>query len=246
MYGCKLHRERLIVLAPLALLLLFVVACGSSSTGSSSSTAAAAATPTCPPNRFKTATGTVQSFSSNSLVVKNAQGTDVQASYTKTTRFQQETQATTSALKEGISVSVAAAQGGSFYTATRVMLLGNRATGTGRGAFGGTGTPGTGRARNASCFRRGLGANAAASGSANSTNITGTISQLSSSTLTVTDVQGATYTLTLNGSTKIFQYKSAIAKELKTGAPVTVTGTDNGQGGITAQSVTVLLASSAV
>jgi Cu/Ag efflux protein CusF len=244
MYECKSHRERLIVLVPLALLLLFVVACGSSSTGSSSSTAAAA-TPTCPPNRFKTATGTVQSFSSNALVVKNAQGTDVQASYTKTTRFQQETQATTSALKEGLSVSVAAAQGGSFYTATRVMLLGNRATGTGRGTFGGTGTPGTGRTRNASCFRRGLGANAAAAGSTNSTNITGTISQLSSSTLTVTDVQGATYTLTLNGSTKIFQYKTATAKELKTGAPITVTGTDNGQGGITAQSVTVLLASSA-
>jgi Domain of unknown function (DUF5666) len=244
MYECKSHRERLIVLAPLALLLLFVVACGSSSTGSSSSTAAAA-TPTCPPNRFKTATGTVQSFSSNALIVKSTQGTDVQASYTKTTRFQQETQSTPSALKEGLSVSVAAAQGGSFYTATRVMLLGNRATGTGRGAFGGTGTPGTGRTRNASCFRRGLGANAAASGSANSTNITGTISQLSSSTLTVTDVQGATYTLTLNGSTKIFQYKSATAKELKTGAPITVTGTDNGQGGITAQSITVLLASSA-
>ncbi len=242
MYGRRLRRERLVALAPLALLLLFVVACGSSSTGSSSATGTAAATPTCPPNRFKTATGTVQSFSTNSLIVKSTQGTDVHASYTKTTRFQQETQSTPSALKEGLSVSVAAAQGGSFYTATRVMLLGNRATGTGRGTFGGTGTPGTGRTRNASCFRRGLGANAA--GGTNSTNITGTISQLSSSTLTVTDVQGATYTLTLNGSTKIFQYKSATAKELKTGAPVTVTGTDNGQGGITAQSVTVLLAGS--
>jgi len=216
-------------------------------TSSSTTTGAAAATATCPPNRFKTASGTLQSVSTDSLVVKNAQGTDVQASYTKTTRFQEETQATTSALKEGLFVSVAVTQGTSFYTATRIMLLGNRVAGagTGRGTFGGNGTPGsrTGQARNASCFRRGQGANAAGSATGSS-NITGTVSQVSSSMLTVTDTQGSNYTLTLNGSTKVIQYKSATASELKTGVPVTVTGADNGKGGITAQSVTVLLATS--
>lgn len=62
MYGCKLYRERLVVLAPLALLLLFVVACGSSSTGSSTTTGAAAATPTCPPNRFQDRDGYCAEF----------------------------------------------------------------------------------------------------------------------------------------------------------------------------------------
>jgi hypothetical protein len=243
MYGHRLSKERLVVVASLALLLLFVVACGSSSTGSSTASATAAATPTCPPNRFKTAVGTLQSFSNNSLIVKSTQGADVQASYTTTTRFQQEVSADTSALKDGIYVSVAAVQGSNFPTATRIMLLGN-----GQGGFGGrangTATSGTGRARNASCFRRGQGANAAVSGSAGSTNITGTVSQVSSSTLVVTDLQGANDVLTLNGSTKIFQYKSATAKVLKDGEPITVTGTDNGKGGITAQSITVRLAGS--
>ena len=258
MYASGWHKERLWALLPLSFLLVFVVACGSTSTDSTTSTGAAAATATCPPNRFKTTTGTLQSISSTSFVVKDAQGANVQASYTSSTRFQQEAQVATSNLKEGTYVSVAVTQDNGSYTATRVMLVGNRGAGqgfgngTGRGNVGngtggngGSGANGTGngRTRNAACFRRGQNANAGAAGTANGgRNITGTVSQMSGNSLTVTDLQGSNYTLTLNGSTKIIQYKSATSSALKTGSAVMVTGADNGNSGITAQSITVMLA----
>jgi len=108
------------------------------------------------------------------------------------------------------------------------------------GAFGG---------RNASCFRQGAGfggaSGAGGQGStASGSSLTGTIGQLSGNSLTITDAQGSNYVVTLNTSTKIIQFKSATASALKSGANLTITGSDDGKGGIKAQSIIILLAGS--
>jgi hypothetical protein len=266
----KSKSNLLIGVAFLSLLTIFCAACGSIGGSSTASGGTTNATPTatCPPNRSKTATGTLQSVTGTSLLVHSTQGSSVQASYATTTRIQREATVATSALKEGTFVTVAVKQDTSGnYTATRIMLVANRAggfgggtggTGTGRfgggtggtgGRFGGgTGGTGTGRTRNANCLRAG-GANGGAfgggAGTTTSANtLTGTTGQLSGTTLTITDLQGSNYTVTLDAATQIVQYQSATASALKSGASITLTGSADSQGVITAQSITILLPTS--
>lgn len=264
----RARKSAFVGIAILALLTIVVVACGS---GDTSTTGGSAATPTCPPNQFKTATGVLQSVNGTSLLVHSTQGSDIQASYATTTRFQQETTATNAALKAGAFVTIAVQQDSNGnYTATTITLVAGRA-GTGGaggqggaggfggfggrngtpGAFGGgrNGTPGAFGGRNASCFRQGAGggafggaSGAVGNGSGSGSGLTGTVGQLSGNSLTVTDSQGSNYVVTLNAATKIIQFRSATANALKSGANLTITGSDNGKGGITAQSITILLA----
>ncbi len=246
----------------LFLLTMVSAACGSigSSTTASGGTTNVTPTATCPPNRFKTATGTLQSVTGTSLLVHSTQGS-VQANYATTTRIQREATVATSALKEGTFVTVAVKQDTSGnYTATRITLVANRTGGTGgfgggngTGRFGGgTGANGgTGRTRNANCFRQGGGANggafgggAGAGGTTSANTLTGTTGQLNGSTLTITDLQGSNYTVTLDAATQIVQFQTATASALKNGASITLTGSADSKGVITAQNITVLLPTS--
>ncbi len=236
-------------------------ACGSigSSTTASGGTTNATPTATCPPNRFKTTTGTCK-VSLALLCLSTAPRDSVQASYATTTRIQREATVATSALKEGTFVTVAVKQDTSGnYTATRITLVANRAGGFGGGTgnvaqvdlvgTGGTGVDlvveqvvhGTGRTRNANCFRQGganggaFGGGAGAGGTTSANTLTGTTGQLSGSTLTITDLQGSNYTVTLDAATQIVQFQSATASALKNGASITLTGSANSKGVITAQ-----------
>jgi Domain of unknown function (DUF5666) len=231
----------------LSLLTIFISACGSSgsSTTTSSGTTSATPTATCPPNRFKTTTGTVQSVTGTSFML-STQGSSIQANYATTTRIQREAAITSSALKEGTGVTVAVKQDTSGnYTATRITLVPSRSSGSGS-ATGGFG--GSSRSRNANCFRQnaalggGFGGGTGAASSANT--LTGTTGQLSGNTLTITDSQGSNYTVTLNASTQIIQFQSTTASALKNGANITLTGSANSQGVITTQSITILLPTS--
>ncbi len=138
------------------------------------------------------------------------------------------------------------------YTATRIQLLGNRANNNGNpgngGGFGnGTGNPnrGNGGTGRANCLRQGrnnngaFGGNAGNGGTSNARALVGTLGQLTNNTLTVTDFQGANYTVTVDSSTKISQIQSATAGDLKNGENVTLTGTADSKGIITAQSITI-------
>src|SRR5450631_3437979 len=141
----------LIGIAFFSLLTILSAACGSIGGSSTASGGTTNATPTatCPPNRFKTATGTLQSVTGTSLLVHSTQGSSVQASYATTTRIQREATVATSALKEGTFVTVTVKQDASGnYTATRITLVANGTGGFGGGTgrFGG-GTPGTGTGR---------------------------------------------------------------------------------------------------
>jgi len=90
-----------------------------------------------------------------------------------------------------------------------------------------TGTPGA---------ARGTGT----SGSARSLN--GTVSLVNGSTLTVKDSSGGVFQVKLTGTTQIIETKSATASALKVGQPLTVAGTLDSQGAITATVIAILLA----
>src|SRR5712675_2316949 len=85
---------------PLVLLSIVIVGCGSSTTTSS----ATASTPTtaCP----SVTVGTIQSVSSSTMQVTNAQGKVVQATFTGKTTFMRQATLTAADLKAGMLVSV--------------------------------------------------------------------------------------------------------------------------------------------
>jgi len=151
---------------------------------------------------------------------------------------------TTTALQNGAFVFVAVTQNAdNTYTATRISLS-NAANAGSRpgGAFGGSGRKGGNRS--ACGGRRGfLGTNGGqdfAGGTGNTRGIAGTASQLKGNTLTVTDVNQADYTVTLNSTTQIIQTSQAAATSLQVGMKVNLVGLRNAQGVITARSVTIL------
>jgi len=217
---------------------------------SSSSTSGATSATACPsPVPSQAVRGTIKSINGSTLVLTDANGNSVTATYTSTTRFTRQAKATTSALVSGAFIFVAVTQNAdNSYTATMITLSngGNRGSRP-AGGFGG----GFGRRGNPACRQgqrgNGNGNNGGqdfAGGTGNTRGIMGTVSQLSGKTLTVTDVNQADYTVTLNATTQIIQTSQASATSLQVGMRVNIVGLRNAQGVITARSVTILLSGS--
>lgn len=234
---------------PLAIFLL--ASCGNSSSttsgSSSTSTTSAAATATvCAQTRFsfKTATGTLSSIQGSTFVVTTSKGNNITVTYSSTTRFTREDSVPATSLKEGTFVTVAVTSTGSTYTATRITVT----TGNGSGRFPGfTGTPGAGRANNP-CLNRGQFGTpgtgqprGSGTGTSNFRGLIGTVSQVTNNTMTITDTSGSTFSVTITPQTQVMESTSVTSGALKTGEPLTVSGSPGSNGVIDARSVTILL-----
>jgi hypothetical protein len=220
-----------------------LAACGSASTSTSSAAAAAARTPTPATACLSVTTGTIQSLNTTSVHLTNVQGKEVQATLTSKTTFTRQATLTSTDLKTGMLVSVIVVQNAdSSYSAQTVsvrstlarqggfasgagLCSGQRRRGTGTpGAFGGpgfgSGTPGAGGAQSRQT-------------------INGTISQVSGSSLTVTDTSND-FAITLTATTRMTAQLTATASDLRIGEAITISGSANSQGVINASSVSIL------
>ncbi len=226
----------------------------SNSSGSSTTTLAPATATACAQMRanFRPITGTVQSVSGQTVHITQSTGGSIEAAYTNTTRITQQTLGTNSALQAGSTVNVQVQPNSNgTYTATTITLtqggqFGQGANGAGQGQ-GGNGGTGGGQGRGAgACFggRRGANGGGANGGGANGSGrnrITGTVGQVTGTTLTITDNKQNSYSITLEPDTKILQTTTASASTIQTGMGIRVMGS-NDNGVITATSITVYAA----
>ncbi len=232
--------RRLFSVFPVVMLAALLAACNSASATTSSSTASTPTTTNC----LTLATGMIQSVSNNSLLVTSLQGKDVQVTFTSATIFVRQATVTPADLKAGMPVTVTVKQNAdNTYSALTVSLRNSqtrqggftngsrlcsaqfpRRTGT-PGAFGGRGSDGT----------------PGASGGAQSRQtINGTLSQVNGNALTVTDTSGNDFTVTLTATTRMTAQQAVSPSDLQHGEAVTITGTTNSQGVISASSVSIL------
>lgn len=230
---------------PVLLLAGLLAACGSSGTTTGNTTATGTATTAC----LSVTTGTIESVSNNTLQVTNVQGKNVQVTLTGSTVLTRQATLTATDLKTGLpvtvivkqntdgtysalSVSTRTSQGsvGSFRNGSGAKLCTGQRRGTGTGNFGGfgSGTPGA--------FGNGSG-----TGTSRQT-ISGTISQINGSAITVTDASGNDFTVTLTSTTRMTEQQTVTASDLQVGQVVTITGTANSQGVINASLVALLQA----
>jgi len=239
----RILRNALVGAIPLVLLTLVIAGCGSSSTTTSGAAVSATTTATACPS---VTVGTVQSVSSTSLQVKNAQGKVVQATFTSKTTFVRSATLTAADLKTGMLVSVIVKQNAdNSYSALTVSV---RTSQTRSGVFTrgsgsssctgqrlrGTGTPGAFGGGNSG----GLGG--APGGGQSRQTISGTVSSVNGNSLVVTDTSSNDFTVTLTTKTRIGGQQTITASDLQVGEAVTITGSANSQGGINASSVAVL------
>lgn len=234
-------------------LVVVLAACGSNpSTSGASTTSSASATATaCAQARTKATTlgratsGTLQSINGTTLVIATQQGSNITVTYSSATRFARQSVISATSLKEGTFVTVAGSNANNTFTATRITVTTST---TSNGRFPRfSGTPGTGRFSGSNpCFSRGQfgtpGTSTGQPGSnSNFRGLIGTVSQVSSSSLTLTDTTGAAYSVTITPQTQITQTSSFTAAALKTGMALTVTGTKGSNGVINARAITILL-----
>ncbi len=228
----------------LLLLSLFLAGCGASSTSTGTAASSASTATPCPSpragGRFGATIGTISSVGANTLQVATVSGASKTVNYSSSTRFLREATLKLAALQEGASVTVAITQNAdNTYSATRITVVN-------RGSFGTSGS-GTTRPRagaSANCFRsqlaNGGGTGLGGTSTTGARSIIGTTGQVNGSNLTVTDTQGNDYTVNVTSTTQILQTVSATAADLKTGTAVSVAGTPDSSGAITARSVTIL------
>jgi len=220
------------------LLTTLLAACGSASAATSNATSNTSTTvKAC----LTVTTGTIQSISNNSLSVTNFQGNKVQATFTSQTTIMRQATLTSTDLKTGMLVSVTVIQNTDGTYSARAISVRNsltnqgginrgsglcngqrrRGTGTFGGPGFGSGTPGAGGAQNRQI-------------------ISGTVSQISGSSLTVTDTSGNDFTVALTTTTRISTQQSVTGSDLRVGEAVMITGSANSQGVINANSVSIL------
>ncbi len=231
---------------PLALLILVVAGCGSSTTTGS----AVAAKPTTTPC-LSSSTGTIQSIGNTTLQITSLQGKTVQATFTSKTTFTRQATLTAANLKTGMLVSVTVKQNsdntysaltvnvGSSFTRQRGFT---RGSGSGSGPCNGqrprrTGTPGT---FGGPGFGGTPGSRSSGSSGQSFQTISGTISQVNGNSLVVTDTSSNDFTVTLTSTTRMTQQQTITASDLHTGTIVTIIGSANSKGIISASSVAVL------
>jgi hypothetical protein len=219
----------------LSLCILFIASCDSP-----------ASTPTTTTTSCLTvSTGTVKTVNKNTLMITSLQGKDVQITFTNATTFIRQSTLTTVGLKTGMLVSVIVAQNAdNTYSALTISVRNSLTrqagfTGGSRSCGGqfsrGTGTPGA-------SGRPGFGKGTPGTfgGGQGRQSINGTVSQVNGDTLTVTDTSGNNFTLTLTAATRITDQQTVSASNLQSGEAVTITGTANSQGVISASSVSIL------
>jgi uncharacterized lipoprotein NlpE involved in copper resistance len=225
--------RRLFSVFPVVMLAVLLAACSNASATTSSSTASTPTTTNC----LTLATGTIQSVSNNSLLVANLQGKDVQVTFTSATIFVRQATLTPADLKAGMPVTVTVKQNAdNTYSALTVSLRNSQ---TRQGGFTNgsrlcsaqfprrTGTPGA------------FGGRGSGGGQSRQT-INGTLSQINGNALTVTDTSGNDFTVTLTATTRMTAQQTISASDLHSGEAVTITGTTNSQGVISASSVSIL------
>jgi hypothetical protein len=236
--------------------LILLAGCGTNSTSatttttlsSTSATATACATAFggSRANTFRAVSGTLKSISGQNLIVTNQRGTDVTVTYSSKTTFSQQVSVAPTSLQEGTAVRVTVVSSASTYTATTITVeSAGSNTGFGGGFPGrGNGTPRAGRGTPGICFNRGAFGTPGASGGTSTANfrgITGTISQVSSSLMVITDSSGASYSVNLDAQTRVTETKSVTASALKVGEPLTIIGTAKQATSIDASSIAILL-----
>ncbi|HEY6407471.1 MAG TPA: DUF5666 domain-containing protein [Ktedonobacteraceae bacterium] len=218
----------------------FIAACGNASAAAGTTPAVTATATSC----LSSTIGTIQSINGNTMMITSLQGKVVQATLTSKTTFIRQATLTPADLKTGMLASVIVTQNAdSTYTARSVSVRtsltrtggftrgsalcnGQRPRGNGTpGAFGGggfgSGTPGTDQSRQT---------------------ISGTLSQINGSSLTVTDTSGNDFTVALTTTTRISTQQTFTVSDLHTGEAVMITGSANSQGVINARSVSILQA----
>jgi ABC-type Fe3+-hydroxamate transport system substrate-binding protein len=227
--------KKLCILFPIIMLML--VACGSNGPGTSSSTGGATATTTT--NCLTAASGTIQQVSNGSLLLTSLQGKNVQVTLTGATIYTRQSTLTRSEIKTGTPVTVIVMLNpDNTYTALSVNLRNSQSrqggfTGgaklcNGQGFFPGrSGTP------------RAFGTPGSSSGGRLTQTITGTVSQVNGSVLTVTDTSGSDISVNLTPTTRIVAQVTASSSDLHSGIMVSVIGVANSQGVISANSVTI-------
>jgi hypothetical protein len=224
---------------------IVLVGCGSSSNTTTTTSMPTGATGTaCAQLRssFRPAMGTIQSVTGQTVHITESNGGSINAIYSNTTHIIQQTVTTTSALQKGVNVNIQTQpnSNSSSYTATTITLMQ-------AGQFGQT--PNrmgrqTGDNTATACFGNGQGQRRATGnggGQANSQSIhrvVGTIGQINGNTLTITDRQQKTYTITLASDTKIIQSTSTTSSAIQPNMGISVTGTNN-NGVITAMSMSI-------
>jgi hypothetical protein len=227
------------VLAGTILLLFttFVAACGSSSAAAVTTSTATTTATSC----FTQATGTIQGINGTTLLIAGPRGTQIHATYTSNTVFLRETTLTPAGLQEGMNVAVRAVKNSdNSYSAVQVTV---------RNSSTSTFTPrsSTGSIRSCTPRQRSNGGNGRGNftggqgGTTSSQNLVGTVGQLNGNMLTVNDTSGADYTVQLTSATQIRTDSTATAADLQAGKAVTVVGTSDNHGGITARQVLILL-----
>lgn len=227
-----------------------LVGCGSASNSSNSSnnsntTSAAATATACAQlrSRARPVAGTIQSVSGQTVHITQSTGGNVDTTYSSTTRITQQKLATTSALQQGTNVLVQVQQNSNgTYTATSITLT--QGGQFGQGPNGNGQRQRTGNNGAAACFgggqgrRRGLGNGGRQTNSQGPRTLSGTVGQITGTSLTVTDRQQNSYTLTLASDTKVIQTTSATSSAIQAGMGIRVMGQNN-DGVITASSITI-------
>ena len=229
---------------PLVLLTIVIAGCGSSTT-TGSTTAATPTVAAC----LGTATGTIQNVGNTTLQITSLQGKMVQAMFTSKTIFMRSATLTAADLKAGMLVSVTVRQNSdNTYSALTVSIRtsltrqGGFTRGSGSGLCNGqrprrTGTPGT-FGRPGSAGAPGSGSNGSSGN--NLQTISGTISQVNGNSLVVTDTSSNDFTVSLTSTTRMTQQQTVSASDLHSGEIVTISGSANSKGVISASSVSIL------
>ena len=223
--------KKLISVIPVILFAALLAACGSNTSASSNtSTSTTPTTTKCP----TIAVGTIQNVGANNLVVTNLQGKQTQVTFTSTTRFVRTSIVPASSLQTGSLASVTIMENANnTYSALTVSVRGSQAL---QGGF----TRGSTQCR--SQFTRGnrTGTPGAFGAAQNRQVVNGTISQISGNAVTLSNANGDDFIVNLTPTTRITAQVTASVQNLKSGVPVTITGTANAQGVINATSVSIL------
>ena len=223
--------KKLISVIPVILFAVLLAACGSNTSASSNTSTSTTPTATkCPAITI----GTIQNVGANSLVVTSLQGKQTQVTFTSTTRFVRTSTVPASSLQTGSFASVTIMENANnTYSALTVSV---RSLQAGQGGF----TRGSTQCR--SQFTRGnrTGTPGAFGAAQNRQVVNGTISQISGNAVTLSNANGDDFIVNLTPTTRITAMVKASVQNLKSGVPVTITGTANAQGGITATSVSIL------
>ncbi|HYB01063.1 MAG TPA: DUF5666 domain-containing protein [Ktedonobacteraceae bacterium] len=224
--------KKLVLFIPILLFAVLLAACGTNSSANSSTSTSSTPTSTakCPTISI----GKIQNIGSNSLVVTTLQGKQTQVTFTSATKFARTATVPASSLQTGSFATVTIMQNANnTYSALTVSVRSAQ-------GFQGGFTRGSTQCRNQ--FPR---ANRTATPGTfgvgqNRQTVTGTISQLSGNAMTLSNASGDDFIVNLTPSTRITAMVTASVNDLKSGQPVTITGTANAQGVISATSVSIL------